>query len=292
VGAENGVEEDENGYTLAGRRGRKSGKRDPYQKWLSKTYHTLVREVIESNNWGLNLNQITAKLGELLTPEFRKRLEDEALKPGWKMPKGKPTRKSVGEHLSELCADPKTQVARIGGRYYIVDSSSTQLNASVRQVLQKKNMIEYNISPARNVAGCYTFTDPLSSAGLFIDLFNQQVERFIDSGYWLEDILAHMVRYNLFSNGVYSKENGLDKRTLRDGWERCFGNTRLLVLTCAISPPDFLDYMLSRHGNRWAMSFLEKRWDAIMEKAAKNPASELEAMALSVLREGTYPLRR
>ena len=286
------MEESENGYPKMGR-GRKWGETDPYQKWVSATYHALVRRVVESNNWGLNIVEITAKLGELLTPEYRQRLEASAPKHGWKMPKGKPTRKSVGEHLSELCSDHKTQVAKIGGGYYIVDSSSTQLNASVRAVLQqKKNMIEYNISPARNVAGCYTFTDPASAGGLFIDLFEQQVRKFIDSGYWLEDILAHMIRYNLFSNGVYSKENGLDRRTLRESWERCFGNTRLLVLACAISPPDFLDYMMSRHGNRWTACFLEKKWDSIIEKTTKNPASEFEVTALSATREGTFPMRR
>lgn len=287
------MEEGENGYTTVGQRGRKSGRRDPYQKWLSNTYHTLVREVIESNNWGINVNQITAKLGELLTPEFRKRLEDRAFKPGWKMPKGKPTRKSVGEHLSELCADPETQVAKIGGRYYIVDSSSSQLNASVKAALQRKeNMLEYNISPARNLAGCYAITDPASSGGLFMELFEQQARKFIDTGYWLEDILAYMIRYKLFSNDVYSKENGLDKRMLREGWERCFGNTRLLVFVCAVSPPDFLDYMMSRHGSRWAAGFLEKRWDSIIEKAAKSPASEIEVAALSAIRGGTFRIRR
>ena len=54
-------------------------KLDPYQKWVSATYHALVRGVVKSNNWGLNIVEITAKLGELLTPEYRQRLEATVL---------------------------------------------------------------------------------------------------------------------------------------------------------------------------------------------------------------------
>jgi hypothetical protein len=253
----------------------------------------LVREVVKSNNWGLNVNQITEKLDELLTPEYRKRLEDRAPKPGWKMPKGSPTRKSVGEHLSEFCADPKTQVAKIGGRYYVVDYSSSHLNKSVKAVLQPKgNMLEYNISPARNLAGSYAITDPADSCGLFTDLFEQQVKKFIDCGYWLEDILEYMIRYELISKDAYSKENGLDKRMLRESWERCFGNTRLVVFASAISPPDFLDYMMSPHGSRWTSNILEKKWDSIMERAAKNPPSKFGVAAQSEIRRQAFRTRR
>jgi len=273
-------------------RGRKSGKTDPYQEWVSATYHTLVRKVVESNNWGLNIIEITAKLGELLTPEYRQRLEATVLEHGWKMPKGKPTRKIVGNHLNAMCGDPEKAVARVGGGYYIVDSSSTQLNASVRKVLRKKNWFDWNISFARNLAGCYTITDPAKSHHLFIDLFEQQVKRFHGSGYWLKDILAYMIRYNLISSEVYSKENGLDKKMLREGWERCFGNTRLLVLAYAVSPPDFLEYLMSRHGASWVTKVLEKRWDSIMGEVAKRPRSEHDIAALSSIRQGAWPIRR
>jgi hypothetical protein len=253
----------------------------------------LVRKVVESNNWGLNIIEITAKLGELLTPEYRQSLEATAPKRGWKMPKGRPTRKIVGNHLNAMYGDPKKAVARVGGGYYIVDSSSTQLNASVRKVLRKKkNWFDWNISLARNLAGCYTITDPAKSHYLFFDLFQQQVKEFIESGYWLEDILAYMIRYDLISTEVYSKENGLDKKMLREGWERCFENTRLLVLACAISPPDFLEYMMSRHGTSWVTNVLEKKWDSIMNEVAKRPRSELGIAALFKIRQEAWPIRR
>ena len=285
------MEESENGYPKMGR-GRKSGEPDPYQKWVFATYHALVRRVVESNNWGLNIVEITAKLGELLTPEYRQRLEASAPKRGWKMPKGKPTRKIVGDHLNAMCTDHRTNVAKIGGGYYIVDSSSSQLNASVREVLQqKKNLVDWNISLARNLAGCYTVTDPAKSHGLFFDLFQQRVNEFIERGYWLKDILAYMIRYDLISSEVYSKQNGLDRKMLREGWKRCFGNTRLLVLAYAVSPPDFLEYMMSPHGNSWATNFLDKKWDSIMNKVKKRPRSEFEMAALSAIRERTFPTR-
>jgi hypothetical protein len=209
------------------------------------------------------------------------------------MPKGKPTRKKVGEHLNALWADPKESVARVGGGYYLIDSSSTRLNASVRKFVRKKNLVEWNISPARNLAGCYTITDPAKSHYLFFDLFQQQVKEFIfESRYWLEDILEHMLRHKLVSSEVYSKENGLDKKMLREGWQRCFGNTRLLVLAYAVSPPDFLDYLMSPHGNSWATNFLEKKWDSIMNEAARRPRSELGMAALSKVRQGALPIRR
>jgi len=273
-------------------RGRRSGIIDPYQKWVSATYHSLIRDLIKSNNYGLNVSQITTRLAELLTPEYRQRLEAPVLKHGWKMPKGKPTRKKVGEHVNALWADPKESVARVGGGYYLIDSSSTRLNASVRKFVRKKNLVEWNISPARNLAGCYTVTDPAKSHYLFIDLFKQHVKRFIGSRYWLKDILAYMIRYNLISSEVYSKENGLDKKMLREGWERCFGNTRLLVLAYAMSPPDFLEYLMSPHGTSWATNVLDKKWDSIMNEVAKKPRSELDIAALSEIRQRAWPVRR
>jgi len=119
------------------------------------------------------------------------------------------------------------------------------------------------------VAGCYTVTSPVKSRNLFIDLFQQQVNRFIDSGYWLDDILEYMLGYELVSSQVYSKENGINKKMLREGWERCFGNTRLLVLAHAISPPDFLHYIMSPHGITWATNVLSDKWDSIMSKATE-----------------------
>jgi len=185
------------------------------------------------------------------------------------MPKGKQTRKIVGKHVNAMWSDPSERVERIGGGYYIVDSSSTELNKSVRKVLQKKRLVDWNISAARNVAGCYTVTSPVKSRNLFIDLFQQQVNRFIDSGYWLDDILEYMLGYELVSSQVYSKENGINKKMLREGWERCFGNTRLLVLAHAISPPDFLHYIMSPHGITWATNVLSDKWDSIMSKATE-----------------------
>ena len=219
-------------------------------------------------------------------------MEARVLKHGWKMPKGKPTRKTVAEHVNALWADPKESVARVVGGYYLIDSSSNRLNASVRKFVRKKNLVEWNISPARNLAGCYTITDPAKSHYLFFELFQQQVKEFIESGYWLEDILEHMLRYKLVSSEVYSKETGLDKKMLREGWERCFGNTRLLVLACATSPPDFLEYLMSRHGTSWATHFLEKKWDSIMNEIAKRPRSELGIAALSSIRQAALPISR
>jgi hypothetical protein len=280
----------ENGYT-AMKRGRRVGIIDPYQTWVSKTYHSLIRGVIRSNNRGLNIVQITAKLGELLTPGYRQGLEAAAPKHGWKMPKGNPTRKKVGEHVNALWADPEESVAKVGGRYYVVDSSSTELNASVRRVLRKKNLIDWNISLARNLAGCYTATDPAKSHNPFHRLFEEQVKRFIESGYWLDDILAYMITNNLISSEVYSKENGINKKMLREGWESCFRNTRLLLLAYAISPPDFLEYMMSRHGISWATNILEKKWDSIMNMVAKSQRSDRVA-ALSEVRQGVWHARR
>ena len=274
------------------RQGRREGIIDPYQEWVSTTYHSLIRDLIKSNNYGLNVSQITARLAELLTPEYRQRLEAPVLKHGWKMPKGKPTLKTVAEHLNALWAYPKESVARVVGGYYFIDSSSTRLNASVRKSVRKKNLVEWNISVARNLAGCYTITDPAKSHYLFFELFQQQVKEFRESGYWLKDILEHMLRYKLVSSEVYSKENGLDKKMLREGWERCFGNTRLLVLAYAVSPPDFLEYLMSPHGTSWATHFLEKKWDSIMNEIAKRPRSELGIAALSSIRQAALPIRR
>jgi hypothetical protein len=41
------------------KRGRRTGIVDPYQKWVHATYRSLVRDVIKSDNSGLNISQIT-----------------------------------------------------------------------------------------------------------------------------------------------------------------------------------------------------------------------------------------
>ena len=66
----------------------------------------------------------------------------------------------------------------------------------------------------------------------------------------------------------------------------------MLVLAYAVSPPDFLEYLMSRHGTSWATNVLEKKWDSIMNEVAKRPRSELDIAALSEIRQRAWPLRR
>jgi hypothetical protein len=110
------------------------------------------------------------------------------------------------------------------------------------------------------------------------------VHRFIDSGFWLDEILAYAISYRFISHKVYSKKKGtIDKGLLRKGWENCFGDMELLIFACAISPPEFLRFLASPRGASWAARILGKNWDSIM-KVGEKPRSKAEIRAEQLIR--------
>jgi hypothetical protein len=187
-------------------------------------------------------------------------------------------RRIVRKHLWNLQARGK--VAKVGAGYFLAGGSSGELNELFRKAIRENYMVERNMTFARNVAGCYTVVDPDKRHHVFEDLFERKVHRFIESGFWLDEILAYAIRYGFIARRTRSKEKTINRKLLRQGWERCFGDTRLLVFAYAISPPDFLSFLLSPRGISWATRVLETKWESIMKEVDERPVPEHARRAL------------
>ena len=228
----------------------------------------MIREIVGANP-GLNVSQIARKLAQFKPSERTLTI-------------GKEPRITVRKHLNAMLKD--REVARFAGVYFLSGGYSTELNNWVKTVLRRNFIADCNIPFAPNVAGCYLVSDPDFSHNPLIGLFEPLVERFAKSCFWLEDILTYAIGGGLMSARVYSNENGMiDKKKLMQGWNRCFGNTRLIVLAYAISPPELLSYITSDRGQSWATDILGQKWEAIVQ-AAKRRRSKLRALAESEAR--------
>jgi len=217
----------------------------------------LIHKILELNP-GLNQRQISEKTGL--------------------------DRKTIRKHLGKM--QDRSLAEKIGAGYFLAGGSSDKLNSLVKKAFRENFLGEHNILFVRNVAGCYTIVDPDKSHFLFQDLFESKVKRFKDDGLWLDEILVYAIRYGFVSRRVYSKKRRkIDRELLRRGWRRCFGNTRLLVFACAISPPDFLRYLSSPRGISWATRVLETKWNSIMNEVAKRSVAKTNRSALQRLRE-------
>ena len=224
---------------------RRHGKRRPnmldeHQAKLSSDHRALIRKILASNP-GLNVSQI-AEIAAL-------------------------DRKTIRKHLGEM--QDKSLAKKIGADYFLASGTSDELNNLVKKTFREGFLNAHNVLFARNIAGCYSITDPDESRYDFQNLFESKVVRFILDGLWLDEILADAIRLGFVSDQVYS-EKGIDQELLRKGWKLCFGDTRLIVFAYAISPPDFLSYLQSKRGKSWAEGVLEARWDWIMKKVAES----------------------
>lgn len=181
-------------------------------------------------------------------------------------------RRTVRKHLVKL--QRQGAVMNRGARYLLVGASSDELHSSVRKAFKEISMTERNIPFVRNAAACYTIVDPDKSRHVFEDLFESRMNQFLESGFWLDEILAYGIRRGFLSSKVYSKEKKkpIDARLLKEGWQRCFGDTRLLVFACAVSPPELLRFLTSVRGNSWSTRFLSHKWDSIMREVARKPS--------------------
>ena len=82
-------------------------------------------------------------------------------------------------------AEPR-KVAKVGAGFFLAGGSSDELNELVRKAIRDNYIVERNMTPARNVAGCYTVVDTDRRHHAFEDLFELKVCRFIESGFWLD----------------------------------------------------------------------------------------------------------
>lgn len=225
--------------------GKRPGVLNHHQTQLYSEHGTLIRNTLASNP-ELNVSQISEKT----------QLD----------------RRTIRKHLVNL--QRQGAVMNYGAGYFLVDGSSDELHSSVGKAFKEISITRINIPFVRNAAACYTIVDPDKSRYAFEDLFESKLNQFLESGFWLDEILAYAMRRGFLSSRAYSKEKKkpIDTRLLREVWQRCFGDTRLLVFACAVSPPELLRFLTSVRGNSWSTRFLRHKWDSIMREVDRKPS--------------------
>jgi hypothetical protein len=178
-------------------------------------------------------------------------------------------------------------VLTVGGLFVsthgYVKKYSEELNQSVRKLLSSPDLDKWNFTYAGPVAACYAFSKPGGSHWKFRDILNLHGERFRDSLFWIDDILAYGIMMDWLPLSVYSeKKKRIDTHALRDGWKRIFGDARLFVFATAISPPEFLEFLVSSTGQALLESRLETNWNHILDRAER----DREKFGLPKMEEG------
>ena len=233
---------------------------DRHQKWVQETNRDLVDYVVRDNPW-LNINQITDQVAEvrerwLQTTKAHRKNGDRQL------PKGRPTRKTVSNHLKALMSEGR--IAEIGGRfasaYDYVASESKALAKSVKRLFRKAVFDQWSFIPAARVAGFFTLADPDPDRPEIQDLKALQQERFKNNLFWLDDILRDAICTRKMSPKIYS--NGVvNVDLLQDGWRKFFGNTRVYLLASAINPREFLGFLVTHPGRVLLDQWLKDNWE-------------------------------
>jgi hypothetical protein len=144
-----------------------------------------------------------------------------------------------------------------------------QFNRSVSGLLSSGLQDKWNIAHADDVAACYVSSYPAWSHEKFEDFLRVPRKNFIDSLFWFDDILAYVIAHEHLSPKFYSKKKGIDVNLLKDGWNKCFGETELLVFSAAIDPRKFLQFLTSHTGKALANNHLSDSWGHVLEEARK-----------------------
>jgi hypothetical protein len=243
---------------------------DPRNAWTDETYRNMVYYVLRVSDEALNINQITEKLRDIRDrwSDFAPPLPNNA---SWELPKGNPTRKTVSKHLKEML--DHAWVVTIGGLYIptrkYIDKNAVDLNQAVHQLISSQDPEKWNFTHAAPVAGCYVFSEPPGSHRRIQDILHMQQKKFRDSLFWLDDLLRYAISTGALSTNVYSKHQ-LNVRLLKNGWERCFFNTKLVILAFAFSPKEFLEFLTTPPGKSLAEIHLEKNWEEIRSQAERD----------------------
>jgi hypothetical protein len=231
----------------------------------------MVAYVVRYNPW-LNIEQITEQLIKL-KPKWKEMTAIYGKENQRELPRGKPTRKTAGRGLRQLF--DAGEVVAVGGlfasTYDYVKKHSRELNQSVRRLLKSPDFDKWNFAHAGPVAACYAFSKPDGSHRKFRDILDQHGDRFRDSFFWIDDILAYGLMMEWLPPSVYSeKTKRIDTHVLRDGWKRIFGDTGLFVFATAISPPEFLEFLVSSTGQTLLERRLETNWNHIVDRAERD----------------------
>lgn len=242
---------------------KKEGSLDPHQKWVEESYREMVSFVVRHNP-ALNINKITEKVVEI-RDKWPEMIEPYRKSEGRKLPKGKPTRKTVSKHLRAL--QNENLVVEVGGLFLsafdYLQKYSVSLDESVLKLLAGKAYDKWSFTPAAKVAGCYTFSDPPPRLQQEYQAMTQiQRERFKDDLFWLDDILRCAIGAGKMSSEIYS-DGTIDVKLLKKGWKKFFQSTRLIVFAMAVNPPEFLEFLTTSPGRTLFAQRLQRNWDQI-----------------------------
>jgi hypothetical protein len=235
----------------------------------------MVRESL-----GLNVKQVAANLPDTLS-RVRNSLKQEhaALPAGTRYddlrqrlnrfpdPGPGQSRKTVRKHLKDLLS--LGLVTKIGLGYYPTEPVRvSRLGESVGRSLSEGTYYDWIFPAQADLALCRISVDPPQNLHRFDDLFNAQMQRLTRNLFFLDDMLVDGIGRGYFSTRVFQR-GSLNLDLLKEGWQSYFGDTKMLVLSAAVSPPDFLKFLTTPSGRDLANRTLDRQWSDIMDEAER-----------------------
>ncbi len=159
----------------------------------------------------------------------------------------------------------------MGGRYVLTESlsgPSYALNRKVEHSLRNDPIEELDFAFVSNVAGCYMITNPELSKGRGVvsGLWEREAIRFARGLFGLETLVTYALKQGYLSNKVRRK-SGIDMAALREGLKRSLHDLEFFILSFAVDVPQLLSYLFTPSGEMMANRILDRKWDAIIERA-------------------------
>ena len=257
-----------NGYTGK----RKPGKADPYQLWLGWIYREAIRRIVKQHV-GLNITEIAGRLPEsreellqgvrsLHNAEANFPMINRSLPP---LGKGK-ARDTARRHLTEMLAEGEVQ--RVGIRFYPKKPvKSDKLIESLSDIVSREPYIDWSFPTSQGAAIYRTIVYPKDSRHQLRSFFDRQVQRNAETVFYLDEILEHAIGTGKLVEEAYTPTTGsINVQLFKKGWNRYFGNTKLLALLFVFSPQKFLKFLGTPVGRDLAERMLSRHWKSILAR--------------------------
>jgi hypothetical protein len=247
------------------------------QRWIYSVYQSAVLQMVRGSP-GLNVKQMAAKL-----PESLRNVKDSLRKQHATLPAG-PTyddlrkrldrfpdpgpgqsRRTVRKHLKDLLS--LGLVTKIGIEYYATEPiQSSQLDERVSKSLTEGTHYDWFFPSQASLGLCRISVDPPQYLHRFDDLFNAQLQRLTRKLFFFDDILVDGIGKGFFSRRTFQK-NSLKLDLLKEGWTKYFQDTKMVVLSVALSPSDFVKFLTTASGLDLANRILDRQWLDIVDQA-------------------------
>jgi hypothetical protein len=199
-------------------------------------------------------------------------------------------RKTVRKHLVRMCAYGYARL--INGRYYPRESpASKELIEMVSETISTVAPQDWSFPLAEDVAIYRTYVNPPAPDPHRFDAFFADAESEFKNGLFsFESLLVDAIGTGHLSGKFYdAARNSLNMKLLRDGWNKHFNPTKVLIWTFVINPSKFLELIQTPKGQQWTKEMLAANWERILaggkKRLAETRAMDRKMKKFQLLRE-------